>query len=318
MASSGAISDRLDDFSAEWSALGCLIRVVVTDRDVLWLAAQLLDDEITAIDRTCSRFRVDSELMRARSARGEVTVSPLFRDALSVALGAAEVTDGLVDPTLGATVAAFGYDRDFASLPTDGPVVRDESRSAVTWRDVRLEPDRRVLQVPSGLELDLGATAKALAADRAAVRISRICECGVLVSLGGDIAVAGCPPAGGWSVRVQEMPGPLSEPPGGSWCDVSLAGGALATSSVEHRRWVRGGRSYHHIIDPRTGRPADSPWRTVSVAAATCVDANTASTAAILLGEQAPDWLRDHQLPAWLVGTEGDVLMLNGWLGSAP
>ena len=122
------MSERLDDFSAEWSALGCLIRVVVTDRDVLWLAAQLLDDEITAIDRTCSRFRVDSELMQPGRQRGEVTVSPLFRDALSVALGAAEVTDGLVDPTLGATVAAFGYDRDFASLPADGPVVRDETR----------------------------------------------------------------------------------------------------------------------------------------------------------------------------------------------
>lgn len=317
MAPSLAMTERLDEFSAEWSALGCVVRLVVTDRDVLWLAAQLLDDEITAIDRTCSRFRIDSELMQIRSARGEVTVSPLFRDALSVALRAAQVTDGLVDPTVGATVAAFGYDRDFASLPADGPPVRQPTDLAATWRDVRLEPDQRVLTVPSGVELDLGATAKALAADRAASRISRICDCGVLVSLGGDIAVAGRPPAGRWSVRVQEMPGPLNAAPDGRWCNISLLDGALATSSVQHRRWKRGGRSYHHIIDPRTGRPAVSPWRTVSVAAATCVDANTASTAAILLGEQAPDWLREHQLPAWLVATDGAVLMLNGWLESA-
>lgn len=317
MAPSLALTDHPDEFGAEWSALGCVTRLVVTDRDVLWLAVQLLDDELTAIDRTCSRFRIDSELMQVRSARGEVIVSPLFRDALAVALRAAEVTDGLVDPTLGASLAAFGYDRDFSSLPFDGPLGRYPTGAAATWRDVRLEPDHRVLMVPSGVELDLGATAKALAADRAASRISRICDCGVLVSLGGDIAIAGSPPAGGWSVRVQETPGRLNDTPDGRWCNISLLGGALATSSVHHRRWKRGGRTYHHIIDPRTGRPAVSPWRTVSVAAATCVDANTASTAAILLGDQAPDWLHEHQLPAWLVAVDGAAVMVNGWLEGA-
>lgn len=309
-----SMAERLDECSAEWSALGCQVRLVVTDRDVLWLAAQLLDDEITAIDRTCSRFRIDSELMQVRAARGQVTVSPLFRDALSVALRAAQLTDGLLDPTLGATVAAFGYDRDFAAIPADGPVLRPVTSPTATWRDIRLDPDQRALSVPSGVELDLGATAKALAADRAASRISAVCDCGVLVSLGGDIAVAGDPPEGGWSVRVQERPGPLDVAPDGSWCDISLVDGGLATSSVQHRQWRRGGRSYHHIIDPRTGRPAVSPWRTVSVSAATCVDANTASTAAILMGDDAPDWLSKHGLPAWLVATDGDVLMLNGWL----
>ena len=81
---------------------------------------------------------------------------------------AAHLTDGLVDPTVGATIAAFGYDRDFASLPADGPQVVKPVGNGATWRDVRLEPDQRMLTVPSGLELDLGATAKALAADRGA------------------------------------------------------------------------------------------------------------------------------------------------------
>jgi thiamine biosynthesis lipoprotein ApbE len=308
---------RLDECSAEWSDIGCLVRVVVTDRDLLWVAAQLLADEIKAIDLACSRFRVDSELMQGLGARGApVTTSPLFRDAVAAALWAAEITDGLVDPTVGNAVAAYGYDRDFASLPADGPLDHTAASVDATWRDIRLDRDLRQLRVPAGVQLDLGATAKALAADRAAAGIARVCGCGVLVSLGGDISIAGEPPTGGWSVRVQERPGPLSEAPNGSWCVVSLHDGGLATSSVLHRRWRRGGRSYHHIVDPRTGQPADSPWRTVSVTAATCVDANAASTAAIVMGEQALEWLRERHLPARLVRTDGEVLALNGWPGS--
>jgi thiamine biosynthesis lipoprotein ApbE len=303
----------LDEFSAEWSALGCAVRLVVTDQDSLWLAAQLLDEEIKAVDQTCSRFRTDSELMQIRSARGEVIVSQRFCDALSVALRAAQLTDGLLDPTVGVALAAFGYDRDFAALPADGPVVSPPTPATATWRDISLAADQRRLTVPPGIEIDLGATAKAWAADGAATRISRLCECGVLVSLGGDVAVAGPAPEGGWSIRVQEKPGPIEATPEGTWCDISLADGAVATSSVQHRRWKRGDHAYHHIIDPRTCLPAESPWRTVSVAAATCVGANTASTASILLGEHAPDWLREHQLPAWLVSTEGAVHALNGW-----
>lgn len=319
MAASSAATASFDEYSAEWSALGCIVRLVVTDRDVLWLAAQLLDDEIKAIDVACSRFRVDSELMQVPSARGaEVAASPLFGQAMAAALRAAEITDGLVDPTVGTAVAAFGYDVDFASIPPDGPAVQPPVAPEATWRDIRLSRDQRRLAVPAGLQLDLGATAKALAADLGAASIANSCGCGVLVSLGGDIATAGAPPVGGWSVRVQERPGSLDDLPDGSWCVVSVLDGALATSSVLYRRWQRGGRSYHHIFDPRTGRPALSPWRTVSVAAATCVDANTASTAAIVLGEQAPKWLRERQLPARLVRTDGPVLGVNGWPEASP
>jgi thiamine biosynthesis lipoprotein ApbE len=313
MSATAVLSD-LEGHSATWSALGCVVRLVVTDPDVLDGAARELAGELAAIDEACSRFRVDSELMRLQAARGKpVKVSPLFGAALAVALRAAEVTDGLLDPTLAGMIAAFGYDRDFDELPADGPAPVEAPPSPSRWREIRLSGDRRSVVVPSGVQLDLGATAKALAADRAARRLADASGCGVLVGLGGDIAVVGPAPVGGWSVRVQESPGALEAEPAGAASLISLVDGALATSSVQHRKWRRGGRSYHHIVDPRTGRPASSPWRTVSVAAASCVDANIASTAAIVMGEPAPDWLNDLGLPARLVRTDGDVLLLNGW-----
>jgi thiamine biosynthesis lipoprotein len=135
---------------------------------------------------------------------------------------------------------------------------------------------------------------------------------GALVSLGGDIAVAGTPPLDGWPVTVAEEPDPDGAPCGQL---VRLAAGAVATSSVTVRRWRRGGAALHHIVDPRTGRPADGPWRTVTVAAATCADANAASTAAIVAGVAAEGWLAATGLPARLTGHDGRVRGLNGWPG---
>ena len=94
---------------------------------------------------------------------------------------------------------------------------------------------------------------------------------------------------------------------------VSLTGGGLATSSTTVRRWERGPVALHHIVDPATGLPAASCWRTVSVAAATCVDANAAATASIVWGERAPEWLDRHRLPARLVGVDGRVGRVSGW-----
>jgi thiamine biosynthesis lipoprotein ApbE len=313
MAATALLTD-LGRHSATWSALGCVVHLVVTDPDVLDSAARQLAEELVAIDRACSRFRPDSELMQIRDGCGTpVEISPLFGAALGVALRAAEVTDGLVDPTIGAAVASYGYDRDFDELPADGPAPVAPPPSPARWHEVRLAGDQRSVVVPPGVQLDLGATAKALAADRAATRLAASSGCGVLVSLGGDIAVAGAAPAGGWSVRIQELPGALEDEPSDGAAQIALLDGGIATSSVQHRRWMRGGRSYHHIIDPRTGEPASSAWRTVSVVAASCVDANIASTAAIVMGEPAPMWLRAHDLSARLVRIDGEVLLLNGW-----
>jgi thiamine biosynthesis lipoprotein len=178
---------------------------------------------------------------------------------------------------------------------------------------VEFDEQARLLRVPPGVRLDLGATAKAWAADRSAARIAAALGCGALVSLGGDIAVSGHTPAGGWRIRVQDISGRPEDPPAGPSTVVAIHGGGLATSSTAARRWRRGGDVLHHILDPHTGLPAAPVWRTVSVAAASCTDANIASTAAIIRGRAAPDWLTGLGLPARLVDEAGQVRTINGW-----
>jgi thiamine biosynthesis lipoprotein len=244
---------------------------------------------------------------------GPVPVSELLAEAIAVALRAARLTDGDVDPTVGDAMSAIGYDRDFALLPAAGPPVKLTVRAVPGWRQVQLDEPSRQLTLPAGVRLDLGATAKAWAADRSAARLATSLGGGVLVGLGGDIAVAGDPPDGGWRIRVQDVTGRPEDPPPGPSAVVAIHGGGLATSSTTARRWRRGGDVLHHILDPRTGLPAPVYWRTVSVAAATCADANTASTAAIIRGPKALDWLSSRGLPARLVDAGGTVQTVSGW-----
>ncbi|GAA0350206.1 FAD:protein FMN transferase [Actinoallomurus spadix] len=264
----------------------------------------------------CDRFRADSELSRVNAAGGRpVEVSALFAETLRRALDVAEATGGAVDPTVGAALVAAGYDRDLAEVRGGGPAPRLVRRRVAGWRTVHL--DGRVVRLPRGVLLDLGATAKALAADRAAERALADTGCGVLVGLGGDIAVGGPPPEGGWRIRVTDDHrdnGP-GDAPGQ---DVVISAGGLATSSVTVRRWRRGDQRLHHIIDPATGIPAASCWRTASVAAATCVDANAAATAALVKGWSAGTWLVDQRLPARLVRLDGHAFALAGWPEETP
>jgi thiamine biosynthesis lipoprotein len=295
-------------------ALGTFASLLVTDRRSLELAYGLLAGELLAVDMACSRFRPDSELWRVNHAGGHpVGIGPLLTQALATALTAARITDGDVDPTCGQSLARLGYDRDFAQARRDTTALAAPPAPAAGWRTVELDTQRRTVRVPDAVMLDLGATAKALAADRAAARIHTAVGCGVLVNLGGDIRVAGQPPAGGWRVGILDdlagAPAARTEPSQA----VIIRDGGLATSSTGARAWRRGKARMHHIIAPGTGRPADSCWRTVSVAAATCVDANTASTAAILRGERAPRWLDELHLPARLVRHDGTTVIVGGW-----
>ena len=258
-------------------------------------------------------------------------VSPLLAEAVAVSLRAAQLTDGDIDPTVGGVLADLGYDRDFAELTPPGHPPgpdSDTSRNAdgtngagaavrvlviPGWRSVRVDLAAGLLTVPAGVQLDLGATVKGWAADRFAARIAGELGCGVLVSLGGDTAVAGEPPEGGWRIRVQDRTALPGEPPDGPSQVVTIRDGGLATSSTAARRWRRGGDVLHHILDPRTARPAAQVWRTVSVAASTCADANTAATAAIIKGRQAAGWLTGLRLPARLVSLEGTVHTVGDW-----
>lgn len=295
---------------ASFPALGTGAVVLATAPGSLEIVRQAVAAEVDAIDRACSRFRSDSELERVNRAGGAaVAVGGGLLEALDAALRAARLSDGDVDPTVGEAVRVLGYDRDFAAVPPNGrPLVR--VATVPGWRRVRIDRARGLVQVPAGVLLDLGATAKALAADHAAARAAAAAGCGVLVSLGGDLATAGEPPPGGWPVRVADWHAARADADGET---VRIHGGALATSSSTVRRWTRGGERLHHIVDPASGRPAASPWRTVSVAAATCVDANVAATAAIIRGEAAPAWLGSLGLPARLVRHDGSVVRVGGW-----
>jgi thiamine biosynthesis lipoprotein len=298
------------DASASWRALGTLVQLVVTDPSALPGARRLLDNDLAEVDAACSRFRADSEI-RALQGGHPMKISPLLAEAIGVALRAAGLTDGDVDPTVGAAMSAVGYDRDFEKIEPNGPPLRLTVRKVPGWREVRL--DGLTLTLPAGVQLDLGATAKAWAADRSAARLAAELGCGVLVSLGGDIAVAGPAPDGGWRIRVQDVTGAPGDPPAGPYALIAICDGGLATSSTAARRWQRGGDVLHHILDPRTGLPAEPVWRTVSVAAGSCADANAASTAAVIRGHRALGWLTQLGLPARLVDATGVVFTVAGW-----
>jgi len=277
--------------------------------------------EIEAIDLAASRFRTDSELSEvnrvAEAGGGGRRISPLLLEALELAVRAAIISDGAVDPTLGECMVVAGYDRDWDQLTRVAPsaslriaerlVVR---RRRADWRDIELTREPPTLQVPAGVTLDLGATAKALAADRAAAAAHAARGVGVLVSLGGDIGTAGETPAEGWRIHVTDDHRAGATAPGQT---IAIRSGGLATSSLVARRWRHAGHTMHHILDPRDGEPVQSPWRTVSVAAATCADANIASTAAIVLGAGAPRWLDQHGLPARLVALDGSAVLVGEW-----
>jgi thiamine biosynthesis lipoprotein ApbE len=298
----------------QWNAIGTSIRLVVTDATQLGSARAMLIDDLAALDVACSRFRDDSELLQLETSAGRpTTVSPLLAAAIRAALRGAQLTDGDVDPTVGRAMETLGYDRDFALVPTRGGAIRVSVSHVPSWRQIELDDAARRLTVPVGVRLDLGATAKAWAADRAAHRIAGALDCGVLVSLGGDIAVAGDVPPGGWSIRVQDITGDPRTTPEGPAGVIAIRSGGLATSSTTARRWQRGGDLLHHILDPRTGRPAESVWRTVSVVACSALDANIASTAAIIRGVRATRWLAGLGLPARLVGTDATVTTTAGW-----
>jgi thiamine biosynthesis lipoprotein len=293
-------------------ALGTTAQVTLSDRARLRRAGALLRDELETIDRACSRFRADSELNALNAGAGApVGVSSVLFDAVATALRAAEATAGAVDPTVGGSLRSLGYDCDFALIGTDDgrrQVVRLRRRRT-SWQRVLLDRDQHSIRIPKGVELDLGATGKAFAADRAARRIADELGAGVLVSLGGDIAVAGTPPENGWPVRVTDDHRDLD----GAGPTIALRAGGLATSSTTVRRWRIDGVERHHIVDPRSGRSAAEVWRTASVAASTCVDANAASTAAIVLGERAPEWLARTGLAARLVRPDGGIVNIAGW-----
>ena len=285
--------------------------MVVTRPETLGDAIVVARTHLAELDLAASRFRPDSEvgLLARRAQVGPVSslVSGVLADALEAALTAARLTGGLVDPTVGAAVVASGYDDDLDVVRAGDRPLPPVPSQLGAWQDVRLERELGRVSLPQGVLLDLGATAKAHAADVIADRLAARLPGGFLVCLGGDIAVSGELPAGGWQVGVEGTLGEVRQV-------VTGTGQAFATSSTTRRTWTQGGQPRHHIVDPRTGRTASSHWEQVTCAGANAVEANAASTAAVVLGPDAPAWLARHGIPARLDrATDGAVTTTPGW-----
>jgi thiamine biosynthesis lipoprotein len=306
-----------------WTALGTSVHVVATNGDGLESATTAVTEVLQDVDTAYSRFREDSELSRLNASQGRVVrVSPLLATAIDAAQRAARLTDGAVDPTIGTAIRVAGYDDDFSRIAgphPDPPPQAGEGELSVRlrawrvpgWKAIGFDRRSRVVLLPDGVELDLGSTGKALAADLAARAALKAAGAGgVLVSLGGDIATAGPPPPGGWQIHVAED---SAERPDADGEVICLPSGGVATSSTTVRRWIRGKAVLHHIIDPQTSLPTTGPFRTVTVVAATCLDANIASTAAIVIGATAIDWLMRRNLPARLVENDGTIHYIGRW-----
>ena len=309
-------TDRTVYRTTAWSTR---VDLMVTEPTSMVAAASILHEELDRIDRVTSRFRSDSELTALNEAAGTetaVTVSADLIEAIIVALRAASLSNGAVDPTVGKAMCLIGYDRDIDQIYPGVPGRPPEPSPIPGWRSVEVDADRSTVRLTGGTLLDLGATSKAFAADRAARDITARLGCGALVSLGGDIAISGVPTVR-FDVGISEVPDDEPCP-----MAVTLGPGGLATSGTGARRWLLGDRSVHHLIDPTTGLSVETCWSTVSVAARSCVDANTASTASMIKGTDAVGWLESLGLPARLVRSDGSVVTVAGWPtesdGSAP
>jgi len=295
--------------TTRWSTT---VELVVTDHRAVAAATGILDRQLDRVDEVASRFRPDSEINTLHSAVADAPdsahpVSDDLFEAVSLAVRAASLTDGAVDPTVGSALCALGYDRDFSALAEGVPGRLPTPRPVPGWQTVVVDSERRAIGMLPGTVLDLGATAKAWAADRACAAIADELGCGTLVSLGGDIAVANAPD-GGFTMGIADVCGDRT-----TTVQVSIEAGGLATSGIGRRHWMLGRHEVHHLVDPDTGLPVDAYWRTVSVAAGSCVDANTASTAAMVKRVESVAWLEQVGLPARLVRTDGLTVTAAGW-----
>ncbi len=296
--------------SAVWNDWSCRVRVTVTRPDALAPAREVLRSVMADVARSANRFAPDSDLSRINASAGRLV--PVGRQTITLvdlALRAAAESRGTVDPTIGEHLLRAGYVDDIDRIR--GVLVPTDRRAVVPadWRRVRIDRELCRIGVPEGMRLDLGATAKSWTADTAAHRIAGTLGTGVLVEIGGDVSVAGRKVAP-WQVLVREQTGQPGE-------RIGLTRGGLATSSTTARRWRTTQGEAHHVIDPRTGLPTDGPWRTATVWAPTAVEANTASTAAIVLGGAAVDHLVELGLAARLVDLDGGVHRVGAWPSSS-
>ncbi len=260
-----------------------------------------------AIDAACNRFRHTSELSRLNDRPGEtIGVSATLELAVRAALDAAAKTNGLCTPTVLSALAAWGYDRDYDEIRGRDDWTAPPATFVPATEGVELDVDAHTIRLEPGCQLDLGASAKSLVVDLVANELAD--RGGVVVEVGGDVAVRGRGPEGPWVIGISD-----TLRLGGDEPRVAIAGGGVATSSLTSRTWRVAGEVVSHIIDPRSGAPASGPYATATVAAANCVTANAFATAALLWGEEAPYFIAQAGWSARLVRHDGAVVYVGGW-----
>jgi thiamine biosynthesis lipoprotein len=296
--------------------MGCELALWVVARDPRAASRRLAEARafVDQAEARLSRFLPNSELSRLNAVQGRpVRVSRTLWQAVSLALESARRTDGLYDPTVIDALEAVGYDRPFDELRA-GPAGQTTSAAPPEprsrgWRGIQLEPGSRSVRLPLGERLDLGGVGKAWVAERAADLLGLLGPC--LVDAGGDIAVRGRPPAEvGWPIGVADP-----RRPGIDLALLLVADRGVATSGLDYRRWRRGRKLVHHLIDPRTSRPAESDLLAATVIAADAAEANLHSLATMILGfRDALAYLAEQPaVEGLLVRRDGEVFYTRGF-----
>lgn len=273
----------------------------------LALAEQRLWHWIDAVDATCNRFRRDSEISRLNVHSGEtVAISETLELALDAALTCAHLTDGLCDPTVLPALLALGYDRDYSEVAARGATRPPAPIPSPGVSAIHLDRVAHRVTLERGCQLDLGASAKALVADRVADELSP--HGGVVVEIGGDVAVRGTSNDGPWVIAVSDSLAITGNEP-----RIVVTNAGVATSSLSTRTWRAGDTIVNHVVDPRTGSFANGPYATATVSADTCVTANAFATAALLWGDDAGYHIAQAGWSARLVRHDGSVEFVGGW-----
>jgi len=289
----------------QFRAMGTDVLVVAAGERID-VAADAVHALFVVWERILSRFRPESELSLLNASAGQpFAASAVLFEAVSTALGAAVATGGLFDPTLLPDLVRIGYDRSFDDLGSEQPGTLARPVGGGAWRRIELDRESRSIVLPRGAALDLGGIAKGMAVDAALERLGEIGVANALVSAGGDLAVRGLPPGlGSWPVAVGED----------AATTLPLVRGALATSGRSRRAWKQGAADRHHLLDPRTGEPARSGVREVTVAAVTCAQAEAAATAIFVLGPRlAAELVARNGLAARVVTDDRRETRLGRW-----
>lgn len=244
-------------------------------------ARERLDD----LESLWSRFRPTSEVCRLNESSGRRTgVSGETIHLVSTALEAWRLTAGAYDPTVLGDVLRAGYTVSFELLasgaPHPAPAATELRRGAA---GIRVDPVAQTVQLPIGVGFDPGGIGKGLAADLVVAELMAAGASGACVNVGGDLRVAGAAPDGvpgdGWSIGVED---PFT---GTDAAVLGVGNGGVATSSRLRRRWTAAdGELAHHLIDPRTGQPADTGLAAVTVVAAEAWQAEMLAKAVFLVG----------------------------------